>query len=149
MVLSKDEADHIVHLPKSIGEPIRWRLHQRKHQRYRFDVRVIAPDFEGSLRLAGTASPEKWSFVLLGPNNERLRKISTPHSGHLHPDLTEADPRHKHYWAGDDEDWWTYVPDDIRWESPNTALIDFVRECHIVLMHEAPVITFQTEMTEG
>lgn len=148
--MTKDEADRIVNdLDKTIGEPIRWRLHQKRLRRYRFDVRVIAFGYEGSMRLTGTCSPTKWSYVLLGPNNECLRKISTPHPGHLHPDGSEADEQHKHYWDEENLDWWTYVPDDIRWENHNLALVDFIAECRITLLHAAPTLTIQPERDAG
>lgn len=149
-VMTKDEANRLVNeLDKIVGEPIRWRLQPKKHQRYRFSVRVIVPEFEGYLELTGTCSPSKWSYVLLGPNNERLRKISTPHPGHLHPDGSEARSHHKHYWDGDFEDWWTYSPDDIRWDNHDLALVDFVAECRIKLLHDPPTLAFQAEPGEG
>lgn len=77
------------------------------------------------------------------PGNVRLRKISSPHPGHLHPDGSEASPQHKHYWTEVDEDRWTYEPTDIRWDNHHVALADFARECTITLTHDVPDLLFQ------
>jgi hypothetical protein len=136
-------------MSKSVGEPLRWESTQPKRQRYRFKVRVIAVDADASMFLTGHASPETWGFVLLGPGNVRLRKISKPQPGHVHPDKTEAEPKHKHYWTEQDDDLWTYVPSDIRWDDLNHALIDFARECNIVFLSVPDELRFQGPMELG
>lgn len=96
--------------------------------------------------LAGQANPENWSLVLLGRDNERLRKIGSPHLRHSHPDGSEAPPRHKHYWTEADEDHWTYEPSDFRWDDQNVALIDFAEECNIILLQDAAELHFQGDL---
>lgn len=143
------DADRLVDMPKTIGELIRWKIQHERRQRYRFKVRVIAPEFEGNIFLTGNASPDSWGFVLLGPGNIRLRKISTPHPRHFHPDGTEADRCHKHSWTEDDDELWTYVPEGIRWENLNHALIDFVDECNIKLLSTPQELIFQSSIGLG
>ncbi|MCA9111968.1 MAG: hypothetical protein KDA52_18585 [Planctomycetaceae bacterium] len=133
---------------KRIGEPIRWRCQSKRHQRFRFEVNVVGGEHDGIMRLVGYASPSSWSYVLLGPRDERIRKISNPKPGHMHPDRTEADPHHKHYWDPDYDDLWTYVPKDIRWDDHNTVLIDFVAECKIEPLHQLPTLAFQATLPE-
>ena len=141
-----DEAEQLALMSKTIGEPVKWRLHQKKLQRYRFSVRVIGHESTQLLTLVGTASPSKWSFVLLGPSDVRLRKISTPHPGHFNCDGEESGPKHKHYWTEEHEDRCTYEPDDIRWDNLNEAFIDFTRECNIELLHSPPELHFQGDL---
>lgn len=142
--MTTEEANRFVGARKTIDEPIVWVPRHQRLLRSGFRVLVRCTDVEQSLWLAGTASPSKWSFVLLGPGNETLRKISTPHTGHINPDGTIAAPFHKHYWTEQDEGRATYVPDDIRWDSCNTALADFVVECNIVVMRDLPTLSFQS-----
>lgn len=144
--MKTDEAERLILMPKTIGEPVRWKLHQPRLQRYRFKVRIISQESAQVLMLAGTASPGKWSFVLLGPGSVRLSKISTPHPGHVNCDGEESVPEHKHYWTEEHEDRCTYEPDDIRWDNVNDAFIDFTRECHIELLHSPPELHFQGDL---
>jgi len=137
-----EDAERLALMSKTIGEPVKWTLHHPERQRYRFNVRVIAHESPQRLSLAGTASPSKWSFVLLGPNGERLRKISTPHLGHINCDGEESVSEHKHYWTEENEDRCTYVPDDVRWDNLNDAFVDFARECNIELLHSPPELHF-------
>jgi hypothetical protein len=151
MTLSKADADFIVNdVDKSIGEPIVWTLRQQRLQRHGFEVRVLSlsANLTDPLRLKGTANPRKWSYVLLGPKNERLRKLTTPHPGHSHPDGTIAARHHKHIWSDEDEDQWTYVPTDIRWNNPIHALEDFLAECRIVSRYDLPSFPIQLALAK-
>lgn len=149
-MLSKEEADSIVEgLDKSIGERLHWRLDNPKWQRYRFKVPVVCNSVAGEMFLAGHANPYTWGFVFLGPSEETIRKISTPHEGHSHPDRTLAGLFHKHYHTGGKEAVWTYVPLDITWDDFNQALLDFASECRITFLYEPERLAFQGDIREG
>lgn len=141
--VTEEDANLLVAASKTIAEPIVWMLTNARRQRYRFRARVTGVGVDGEMWLVGQANPDNWGFVFLSPGNVRLRKISSPHPGYLHPDGSEAPPRHKHYWTDVDEDRWTYEPTDIRWDNQNLALVDFVRECNITLLHNVPELRFQ------
>lgn len=143
MSVTEEEANALVALPKSIGEPIKWKPVPRARGRFRFAVRVFSAQSEEILILTGTASLHSWSFVLLGPGNSRLRRISKPKHPHTNDDGTVVKPKHKHTWSEHGEDRDAYLPSDIQWHNFNAALLDFVKECNISLLHEYPDLYLQ------
>ena len=135
MLLTRAAADQLVQLPKVVGEPILWKPIAGCAKRFQFGVDVYSASADTRLELKGRLGPKHWSYVLLGPHNARLRRISTPRAPHPNPDGTEVSPHHKHIWSEDYEDREVYIPDDIHWEDYNQALRDFVQECNITLLH--------------
>lgn len=137
------EAERLLTLEKVVGEPIIWRSEPGNEQRFRFKVVALSLSSDDVLWLAGAARLGNWSYVLIAGSNWVLRRIGTPHSGHPNPDGSFADPRHKHYWTEEDENRAVYVPDDIRWESGDLALVDFAGECNIRLLNDVQPVPFQ------
>lgn len=151
MSLTEEHANQIVDDPnKHIGEPIEWRCTHKEKQKFRFKVSVQVPAFLhlGQFSFVGQWNPWHWSFVFIGPSGEQIRKISTPHDGHPDPRRgIIAEPDHKHFWAGELlGDTTTYQPNDIRWDSADTALVDFLQECKITPMYDVPRLTIQTSL---
>ena len=135
MLLTRVVADQLVSLPKVIGEPIEWKAIAQSPNRFQFEAAVYSAETDVRLKLVGRLGPRHWSYVLLGPQNARLRKISIPNDPHPNPDGTEMPPRHKHIWSEEFEDREVYVPNDIQWDNHNQALRNFVQECNITLLH--------------
>lgn len=139
-MLTEDEATYIVEsVEKTIGEPMKWVEVDPRLGKFRLDTPVFVAGYQGMFRFVGTSQLDSWSFVFLGPGNERIRRISNPMSGHRNSDQSLADPYHKHFWRGSKiRDVDTYVPDDIRWEERGEAMVDFLQECGIVSLHRVP-----------
>lgn len=147
MLLTRATADHLVELPKVVGEPIEWKPISESTKRFQFDVSVYSSESDARIRLMGRLGFKHWSYVLLGPQNARLRRISVPRDPHPNPDGTEMPPQHKHIWSEDYEDREVYIPTDISWDSYNEALRDFARECNITLLH--PYLDFYVQARLG
>lgn len=149
-MLTEQEADSIVNeAVKTIGERLIWQLDNQRRQKYRFKVPVVCDAVIGQLYLLGHAGPYTWGFVLLGPSGETLRKISTPHEGHRHPDKSPVGSHHKHYHTGEKEAVWTYQPPDIAWDDFNQALLDFAAECRITFLYTPEPLLFGSERERG
>lgn len=151
-MLSEQEADRIVLATKVIGQQIVWLREHESRQNHRFRVSVYAPE-DPDLRLAlvGQWQPRNWGFVLLGPRNEQLRKVSDPDHPHKDRMTREViDGRHKHIWVGTSWRRDYYFPDDIRWDDPNDVLADFLVECNITLLGDFPARPlFRKELEHG
>src|SRR5680860_179572 len=131
MSVTELEANALVALPKAIGEPLKWKAVPHAGGRFRFTVRVFSTQTDEMLILTGTTSLHTWSFVLLGPGNSKLRRISKPKHPHTNDDGTIVEPEHKHTWSELGEDRNAYVPSGVRWQDFNAALRDFLTECNI------------------
>lgn len=146
MLITRAAADRFLQLPKVIGEPIEWKPIPESTRRFQFEVDVYSAETDARLQLMGRLGFKHWSYVLLGPQSTRLRRISIPRDPHRNPDGVEMPPQHKHLWSEDHEDREVYIPNDIHWNNYNQALRDFVQECNITLLHPYADFSIQARL---
>ena len=141
MSLTREEADRLVALPKTIEQVIHWLPVGPSTSRFRFRSVVNCPPPNPDLELIGNVGVTNWSFVLLHPSMAPLRKLTVHGGGHVNPDGSDAGPHHKHIWDAEHQDRITYTPGDVRFHDFNLALEDFLRECSITLRAEYAPLT--------
>ena len=128
-MLKKEKADLLHSTPKIITVPVRWQL--LAGDRYRLDIRVLAPEENEVLKLSCNVGKTNHGFCLLYQNHP-IRKY-TKHYEHTSWSTGEkfTEP-HKHIWDEDCEDDKAYVPTDI---DPNASIeeqfIAFLKEENI------------------
>lgn len=135
--VSKADAEEVLREEKIITENLRW---QRFSSSYRLEAGVLAPGSGKLLRLKGYIGRTNYSFTLLY-NNCPIRKF-TVHHHHKNPSGEVIYGPHKHTWDDVDEDNWVYVPDNVRSDNPNVALVDSLEECKVTLQGSAPIREF-------
>jgi hypothetical protein len=135
--VSKADAEEVLGEAKIITENLQW---QRFSSSYRLDAGVLATTSGKLLRLKGYVGRTNFSFALLY-NNSPIRKY-TAHHHHRNPSGEVIYGPHKHTWDDVDEDNWVYVPDNVRSDNPNDALVDFLAECNITLQGASPAQEF-------
>jgi hypothetical protein len=104
MTLDRAAADHFVSLPKVVGETIQWKRVSQSDDRWRFKVDVYSSSIPARFQLRGEIGPNYWGYVLLGPNDTPLRRISNPKTSHTNPDGVEVPPTHIHVGTSEYED---------------------------------------------
>lgn len=128
-MLETDKAELLHRTPKIITTPITWV--PQTGNRFRLEVKVLAPDLEEVLRLVGNIGNRTHSFVLLYQNYP-IRKY-TKHFRHKSHTTGEVFSKpHKHIWESESEDDKAYVPSDIDPSSEiNDQFVAFLKEENI------------------
>jgi hypothetical protein len=132
--LSKDEADAIYESPKYVSdESISWGIMVNKAQKIGFEV--ITED-NTKLRVSGWYSwkgTKRYGFALLFKNSIPIRRWDDA-PGHPDPCTnTVLMKPHKHYYCPEHDDACAYETEDIRLNDVNGALMDFLKECNILM----------------
>jgi len=123
------EVEAILKADKVITSTLRWSSRSSAKGRLYLEARVLAPDTSELLDFKGVRGKTNYSYALLW-RGVPIRK-ATLHFQHTNPDGQHIGEPHKHRWDENDEDGWAYVPDDMHWDNPDQALLDFLAECKI------------------
>ena len=111
--LDKAHADYLSQTPKFVDdEGLKWQ--PEESERFRLDVKLLAPEAECVLRLVGVKGRTNYSLTVLFENLP-IRKL-TYHAKHRMPNGEFVRGLHKHYWdnTNDCRDRNCYVPEDIQ-----------------------------------
>ena len=128
-MVTKAQADTVLAEPKVIAANLLWRFDRIC---YRLEATVLAEESGELMKLRGYVGRKNRSFVLLYRNTP-VRKY-TVHPLHTDYETGEKTTEpHKHTWDEINLDRKVYLPDDIRIGDANDELIDFLRECNIML----------------
>ena len=128
-MVTKAKAERLLQEEKVIGVNLSWK---RFGPNRRLSAKVLCIDSREVLSLRGFIGKRNRSFVLLHRNTP-IRKY-TVHAFHRDPVTRQIIMQpHKHTWDDEWEDRGVYIPDDIRIGDPNEELMDFLRECKILL----------------
>lgn len=139
--LTKDEADKLYKIPKSVvksNNNNRWTSKEVSAENavsFYLEIDIITDDEDKTELILkawkGTKGKTRYSFALLNKDKTPIRRWDDQ-IRHPHPvtkELTKGP--HKHYWTEDHEDRVWYHTNDVRVNDPDGAILDFMQECHI------------------
>ena len=116
----------VVAQDKVITGNLHWSARGRGAGRLYLEAHVLVPATSELLDLKGFQGGRNFSFSLLY-RGVPIRK-ATKHSQHTNPGGEVIREPHKHRWDDVYEDGIAYIPNDMRWDNADHALIDFIAE---------------------
>jgi hypothetical protein len=136
-ILTDEEAEHLVRIPKQIAAKVVWKAGSGRSQRWRLRVSVFSEEINEPLEVCGTVGSTNWSFVLIY-RKQNVRRLDATRGGHRNPDgvFLGRNVPHKHRWSEEHADRMAYIPEDIDLTDINTIFHSFLTESNIELIGE-------------